>query len=188
MAQNTRNHTVFEYTDPDAARQAAGQQPAAKAGRIVAYRDPNNPRVLLCREHGERWAGVIPVTSEDLPDGGICAFGRLGSNECGRDILIPTPAVGQQPTQQPATDSSARDDLYDALNQSWYRWDPPGMAKGTGIIRLLDAYRAEILREAAEKIRQEVSDQWDRGNQDWDVHDAADLLSRLAGEAERNDT
>lgn len=56
--------------------------------RIVAYRDPNNPTVLLCREHGERWSGVVPVTSEDLPDGGICTFGRLGSLECARDVLI----------------------------------------------------------------------------------------------------
>lgn len=56
------------------------------AARIVAYRDPNNPRVLLCRQHGERWQGVVPVASDDLPDGGICTFGRLSSYECGRDV------------------------------------------------------------------------------------------------------
>ena len=53
----------------------------------MAYRDPNNPRVLLCREHGKQWHGVVPVTSEDLPDGGICTFGRLSSLTCGRDVL-----------------------------------------------------------------------------------------------------
>ncbi|MFD7964061.1 hypothetical protein ACFV5J_24990 [Streptomyces zaomyceticus] len=60
------------------------------AARIVAYRDPNNPRVLLCRQHGEQWQGVVPVTSNDLPDGGICTFGRLSSHECGRDVLTAT--------------------------------------------------------------------------------------------------
>ncbi|MFD5508973.1 hypothetical protein ACFWIB_14520 [Streptomyces sp. NPDC127051] len=55
---------------------------------IVAYRDPVTPRVLLCRYHGERWFGVVPLTAEDLPDGGICVFGRLSSYECGRDVLI----------------------------------------------------------------------------------------------------
>ncbi|MFD9757982.1 hypothetical protein [[Kitasatospora] papulosa] len=74
---------------------AEAQQPApaeTETAPIVAYRDPNNPRVLLCREHGEQWQGVVPVTSEDLPDGGICTFGRLSSLTCGRDVLIPAPA------------------------------------------------------------------------------------------------
>jgi hypothetical protein len=57
------------------------------ADRVVAYKDPQNARVLLCREHGERWKGVYPVNSEELPDGGICTFGRLSSLECGRDVL-----------------------------------------------------------------------------------------------------
>ncbi|WP_327377970.1 hypothetical protein OG393_30830 [Streptomyces sp. NBC_01216] len=55
------------------------------------------------------------------------------------------PAVGRQDAEQ-----AARDDLYDALDQSWYRWDPPTTAKGTGIIRLIDAYRAAILNNAAD--------------------------------------
>ncbi|MFG2670826.1 hypothetical protein [Streptomyces sp. NPDC048445] len=58
-----------------------------EAATVVAYRDPRNSRVLLCREHGEQWQGVVPVTSEDLPDGGICTFGRLSSLTCGRDVL-----------------------------------------------------------------------------------------------------
>jgi hypothetical protein len=59
----------------------------AEADTVVAYRDPNSPRVLLCREHGPHYAGMVPVTSEDLPDGGICTYGRLSTLECGRDVL-----------------------------------------------------------------------------------------------------
>ncbi|MGX1483404.1 hypothetical protein RKD45_002480 [Streptomyces griseus] len=79
---------------------AEAQQPTpaeTETAPIVAYRDPNNPRVLLCREHGEQWNGVVPVTSEDLPDGGICTFGRLSSYACGRDVLA-APAVTEEPT------------------------------------------------------------------------------------------
>ena len=61
-------------------------------------------------------------------------------------------------TQPSAREQSARDDLYDALDQSWYRWDPQSMTKGVGIIRLIDAHAAEVraavLREAAELGRQ----------------------------------
>ncbi|MFD3336118.1 hypothetical protein ACFWV1_26245 [Streptomyces sp. NPDC058700] len=52
-------------------------------------------------------------------------------------------------TQQPA-----RTDLYDALDQSWYRWGPPGTPKADSLNRLLDAHateaRAAALREAAD--------------------------------------
>ncbi|MFE5368136.1 hypothetical protein [Streptomyces mirabilis] len=70
----------------------AGGEGRQAAGEVVAYRDPNSPKTLLCRYHGERWQGVVPVTAEELPDGGICTFGRLSSLECGRDVLIPQPA------------------------------------------------------------------------------------------------
>ncbi|MEU0317230.1 hypothetical protein, partial [Nocardioides sp. NPDC006273] len=54
------------------------------------------------------------------------------------------------------TAQPARDDLYDALDQSWYRWDPQSMAKGTGIIRLIDAHatevRAAVLDEAIKAV------------------------------------
>lgn len=71
----------------DMARQAGGPAAAVEAP-VIAYRDSANPRVLLCRVHGENWFGVVPVTANDLPDGGICTFGRLSSYECGRDVLI----------------------------------------------------------------------------------------------------
>lgn len=58
--------------------------------RIVAYRNPDRPDVLLCREHGDGWWGLIPVTSEDLPDGGGCTYGDPADpgDVCGRDVLI----------------------------------------------------------------------------------------------------
>lgn len=67
--------------------QAPGEVEAAEADRIVAYRDPSRRDVLLCREHGAPIGWVNPVTSEDLPDGGFCTYGRMTGLECGRDVL-----------------------------------------------------------------------------------------------------
>ncbi|WP_432010130.1 hypothetical protein [Streptomyces cucumeris] len=50
---------------------------------VVAYRNPDQPGVLLCRGHGYAWAGLVPLGVDDLPDGGICTYG-----DCGRDVLI----------------------------------------------------------------------------------------------------
>lgn len=50
---------------------------------VVAYRNSDRPGVLLCREHGVGWAGLTPLTSDDLPDGGICTW-----DGCGVDVLI----------------------------------------------------------------------------------------------------
>ena len=60
------------------------------ADRVVAYRNPELPSVLLCREHGEGCRGLTPITSEDLPDGGGCTFGDPDDPDdvCGRDVLI----------------------------------------------------------------------------------------------------
>ena len=57
---------------------------------VVAYRNPDRPAVLLCREHGEGWAGLVPLTSDELPDGGMCTHGDPAdpSDQCGRDVLI----------------------------------------------------------------------------------------------------
>ncbi|MFJ2675072.1 hypothetical protein [Streptomyces sp. NPDC087525] len=62
--------------------------PAADADRIVAYRNSDRPGVLLCREHGDGWMGLTPLTSENLPDGGLCTWGWPGPEQCGRDVLI----------------------------------------------------------------------------------------------------
>ncbi|MEU2739869.1 hypothetical protein ABZ656_32055 [Streptomyces sp. NPDC007095] len=57
---------------------------------VVAYRNPDRPGVLLCREHGYGWAGLVPLKSDDLPDGGVCTYGDPAepSDQCGRDVLI----------------------------------------------------------------------------------------------------
>lgn len=61
---------------------------------------------------------------------------------------------------------SARDALSSAL------WDNYTRAEKNEFI---DAFAHEL----AEQIRQESSDQWERGNQDWDTHDAADFIDPL---------
>ncbi|MFD4116892.1 hypothetical protein ACFWSJ_26010 [Streptomyces niveus] len=54
-------------------------------GNIVAYQHPDLSGVLLCREHGEQWAGMVPLTSNDLPDGGFCSWGTDDDmTVCGR--------------------------------------------------------------------------------------------------------
>lgn len=57
---------------------------------VVAFRNPDRPGVLLCREHGEGWAWLTPLTAEDLPDGGFCTHGDPADPDavCGRDVLI----------------------------------------------------------------------------------------------------
>lgn len=51
------------------------------ADRIVGYINPGKPRSFFCRPHGEQNGPLLPVTAEDLPDGGAC-------DECGSDLLI----------------------------------------------------------------------------------------------------
>lgn len=62
-------------------------------GPVVAYRNPDRPSVLLCRQHGRGWAGLTPLTSDDLPDGGTCTYGDPAdpNDVCGRDVLIDGP-------------------------------------------------------------------------------------------------
>ena len=85
-------------------------------------------------------------------------------------------------TQPSAREQSARDDLYDALDQSWYHWDPPNMAKGTGITHLIDAHQAEVraavLREAADAIDATFTGP----DRDRYARYGADLLRRMAEE------
>ncbi|MFF3190507.1 hypothetical protein [Streptomyces misionensis] len=60
---------------------------------VVGYRLPPRSSLageLRCREHGYPWFAE-PLTSDDLPDGGVCTHKRLGFGtavECGRDLLI----------------------------------------------------------------------------------------------------
>jgi hypothetical protein len=73
---------VFELPGPD----------------VVAYRNSQRPGVLLCREHGDCWWGLTPLTSDDLPDGGTCTYGDPADPDdvCGRDVLIVDTAGEQQ--------------------------------------------------------------------------------------------
>ena len=65
---------------------SAGGQPE-DTDRVVAYRSDAG-RQLNCLRHvpppAARHADYHPVTSEDLPDGGVCTY-----PDCGADVLIP---------------------------------------------------------------------------------------------------
>ncbi|MFI5945586.1 hypothetical protein ACIBCB_35815 [Streptomyces uncialis] len=55
--------------------------------RIAAYAHPDLADVLLCLEHGEKWAGMIPLTSDQLPYAGFCSWGTDDDmTVCGRYI------------------------------------------------------------------------------------------------------
>lgn len=74
-------------TDDD--RAAMTRLRALSTGPTVAYRNPWQPHVLLCLEHGEGWAGMKPLSVEDLPNGGTCTAGDPADPDdvCGRDVL-----------------------------------------------------------------------------------------------------
>ncbi|MDX2513875.1 hypothetical protein PV355_01670 [Streptomyces stelliscabiei] len=65
-----------------------GKETAAGDPPVVAYRSDGG-RLLNCLRHvpppAARHADFHPVTSEDLPDGGICTY-----PDCGADVLITT--------------------------------------------------------------------------------------------------
>ncbi|MER5974403.1 hypothetical protein ABT112_32640 [Streptomyces sp. NPDC002055] len=62
---------------------------SAQPDQIVAYQHPDLSDVLLCREHGEGWAGLIPLTSHDLPFVGFCSWGTEDDTAvCGRALLM----------------------------------------------------------------------------------------------------
>lgn len=83
---------------------AADTTNTAPEPEVVAYRNSHQPGVLLCRGHGWGWAGLTPLTSEDLPDGGACTFGDPGDpdDRCGVDVLIPATGTA------PATDGGGQ--------------------------------------------------------------------------------
>ncbi|WP_406000732.1 hypothetical protein [Streptomyces sp. NBC_00829] len=84
---------------------AATSTPQPAEERIVAYRNTHRPGVLLCREHGDGWAWLTPLTSDDLPDGGICTHGDPADPDdvCGVDVLIDAPRAGQKDTREGAS-------------------------------------------------------------------------------------
>lgn len=72
------------------------QQPQATDGdRIVAYQSPGGT-ALFCTRHRDGLSPYwLPVFSEDLPDGGICAH-----STCGADLLIPQQPEAAEGAQQ----------------------------------------------------------------------------------------
>ncbi|MEU5137394.1 hypothetical protein [Streptomyces californicus] len=65
---------------------APNPAPGRAQAHIVAYRHPELAGVLLCREHGESWDGLIPLTAGDLPHGGLCTWGTPDMHVCGRAL------------------------------------------------------------------------------------------------------
>jgi hypothetical protein len=89
---------------------------------------------------------------------------------------------------QPTEQQPARTDLYDALDQSWYRWGPPGTPKADTHNRLIDAHAAEIrsaaLREAADAVLNDAPLRTELGPyMDVILQHVADMLRRMAEEA-----
>jgi len=77
------------------------------------------------------------------------------------------------------TQPSAREAVYSKL--MWPEWNPQSEARGTSYEhaqKLLDAYRAAVLREAADAI----ADPERRNGLGWEA--ARDLLRRMAEEGE----
>ncbi|MFD3848009.1 hypothetical protein ACFWVB_19210 [Streptomyces microflavus] len=66
--------------------------PGRTQAHVVAYQHSELAGVLLCREHGESWAGLIPLTADDLPHGGFCGWGPPGDmHVCGRALPAKKP-------------------------------------------------------------------------------------------------
>lgn len=63
------------------------QNPGPAPADIVAYLYPELDGVLLCREHGESRAGLLPLTAADLTGVGFCSWGTDDdATVCGRAI------------------------------------------------------------------------------------------------------
>jgi hypothetical protein len=87
MADDGIASNPADFTDDDHA--AMAKLRTLSTGPVVAYRNPWRPGVLLCREHGEGWSGMKPLSVEDLPDGGTCTAGDPADPDdvCGRNVL-----------------------------------------------------------------------------------------------------
>lgn len=89
MADDAIASNPVDFTDEDTA--ALAKLRALSTGPTVAYRNPWQSGVLLCVEHGEGWAGMKPLSVEDLPNGGTCTAGDPANPDdvCGRNVLAP---------------------------------------------------------------------------------------------------
>jgi hypothetical protein len=90
-APGTRAHTVM-YADAAELRRMADEAQQDGAGQVVAYRSLGG-RILRCLNHipPDPDGDFTAVTSDDLPDGGICTYPA-----CGVDVLIQQPATEAQ--------------------------------------------------------------------------------------------
>jgi hypothetical protein len=75
---------IEALSDQPATGPAGGAQQPADGDRIVAYRSalPGALSVYCTNHTDDLGGGVMPLTSDDLPNGGVCAG-------CGVDVLIP---------------------------------------------------------------------------------------------------
>ncbi|WP_185909184.1 hypothetical protein [Streptomyces sp. WAC01280] len=119
-------HTTCPRPDQHrTARQGAGQ-PAAEGDRIVAHRSRYALNLLICHEHYQGWPGFTPLTSEDLPDGGLCTWGKGRANECGRDVLIPATHTCPDGEPCPSHDQPAEQSTEETPDRlahvGWWCW------------------------------------------------------------------
>lgn len=147
---------------------------------IVAYADPGVPEVRLCVKDAALWdpTGVhmTPLTSEDLPTGGICTH-------CGVDVLIPQLPSGSALTRvadvvmpflmdtlPPVIASSRSREIADA---TLYTPSQPGLGLAIGLERA-----AEIAEDVSEELRKHQ--EFERSNGALDV--MSELRRQTAGE------
>lgn len=128
-------------------------------GLVVAYRAPITDH-LFCAPCGQSDRSTA-LTSDDLPDGGVCVG-------CGVDVLIPQEVAPESDDPRLAILSRLNTPPYDDAAGTYST--PLGEAA-----RLLDAYRAAVLREAADAVARFT------GN---DLDANAKMLRRMADEAE----
>lgn len=174
---------------------------------VIAYRVPDEPGVLLCREHGHGHPELTPLTSEDLDAGGICTYSdpAKGGDVCGRDVLIDPPAAPDSPSA--AEDADRRERyavaLHDAIEEdlSLNDQEPPVQAlysrQAEAAIALADAETAKLreqylagLRRADEinnKLMEEVQRYADGTERPvlWSVYNAMHQRA-LRAEADRD--
>jgi hypothetical protein len=87
---------------------------------IIGYKNPSQPKVLLCVDHGEGWAGLIPIEFGQLF--GRCTHGAVNDEPCNAPVGIELPhdiqaVVDTLRTVATWVDDDTRDDLYEMAGQ-----------------------------------------------------------------------
>jgi hypothetical protein len=133
-------HPATEQAE-EGVREGESTQPALDADRVVAYRSTGG-WILRCLDHAPTdLTHFVPVTSDDLEDGGICT-----DPDCGRDVLItPEPFV-------PRTEREYWVDIATALNAA----AAAGMPVGINMEGILTDHNAWAVVWNREQERWEV--------------------------------